>query len=216
MMIPSGATVCHICKSHQRRSLHLLQNIGIGAVLLPVLALVLPLIAFTAQDLKRRWFWRDEIQVLALHSNIYCTLRNAGSGTTYVTHLRYIWPEGHQDNVVSVNKVLQPGEYLSMGKGETAEREYEVVRGVAPGDTAGIVLSHIPSDCLRTSFLSKDDTALAIFRLNLKGSLRTAPGKGFVYFYGRDGSRIERQFPVEVVLERRAEERCQRPVSAGP
>jgi hypothetical protein len=208
----AGAQLCPVCKCYQARWKNTLYQYGAIGGFLTIAISLLTYVATALPQIRKTLFWKDSISVTAYNSESRLVIENSGDGELFVSHIFFKSERPAFTGVESVDKSIKEKSFLvhDIQHGTSNDSLSNWQPALLNDDqwNARINDTSLKVDCFRWAFFTETDREFQTMRAALK-QLRTLPVNGFVVFYsGREGSRIEQQFPLRAVLLMRDTPSC--------
>ncbi len=196
--IPADASLCSICKSHQRDWQNWLQYFAGVATLI---ALTVSASFWLYQKIRSTYFYRENVGIVACNTLLRTVvIANRGDRDVFVTRLQ-LWMSGRtsdwQSPYLEINQSVAPGQFLKaeFPKPRLFENG-EFVRGLPQAESDALVSKAANHDpCLELDFFAGYDTHFGDIVQMAGPTLNQFPVAGNLEYVG-----ARHDIPVRILL----------------
>ena len=195
--IRADASLCSVCKSHQRDWQNWLQYFAGVATLI---TLSVSASFWLYQKIRSTYFYRENVGVVACNTLLRTVvIANRGDRDVFVTRLQ-LWMPGRtsdwQSPYLEINQSVAPGQFLKAEFPKTKLENGEVVRGLSQAEFDALVRKAANYDpCLELDFFAGDDTHVGDIVLMAGPTLNQFRVQGNLEYVG-----ARQNIPVKIPL----------------
>jgi predicted nucleic acid-binding Zn ribbon protein len=212
--IPSGASLCSVCKSYQRSWKNHLQYVA-GIATLAVL--ILSGVIWVGGKVRATFFYHDDVRLISCNSLASAVVVNRGDREVFLSHLLLYMPGRSSSSWVApridFQESLPPGRFLKRDfPAAKIQGSASFVRGLSATDFERLVNRAADGDaCLELAFFESRDDFLIELKQMAGPTLNTFPIAGYLGYWGSRGdSQVRVPTTGMGVVRRDSRPECQR------
>jgi hypothetical protein len=224
--IPSGSSICYVCKSNQKGWKNWLVYVGGIAAFITLLSSGIVYFSANAVEAMRFLTWKDEVKIGFFNSAGTTLFSNSGDGDIYIADVDVFWGEGTNAHnfPLLVGETIRRGAFLSKVLGgehplfsnndDTVWGDYLATKDGSPNRIMdSMVNNDSPNACFLNVFFDPVHHELLRTRTYYKKvlglELVIVPGIGKVHYFSvHTGKRISLDFPLLGAVSLRKTDEC--------
>jgi hypothetical protein len=193
--IPSGSSLCSVCKSYQDSWRNQLQYFAGIATLV---ALTVSALFWVIEKTRSTFFSREDVVLVACDTlDTGAVIVNRGDKEVFISHV-LLWMAGRTHDWsaprLTIDERLEPGQFLKRNFPPARFKTGEWARGLSPDDFEKLIVRASNGDpCTEAAFFSSSDRLLAeVMEISGSSPPNTFPVGGYLEFWGQRGSSYTR------------------------
>lgn len=181
--IPIGASICSICKSHQRPWKNSLQFIsGMAAMIV----LTVSAITWLWGNARTAFWYRDDVRLLSANTLASAVVANRGDGEVFVSHLIFTMPgrTSWSSPRLLFEERIPPGQFIRREFPRTKIQGGDFVRGVEKAEFEKLIARAVTGDkCVELVFYDGSDSSFLELREMAGKTLNTFEVGGYLQYW---------------------------------